>query len=120
MPLHAYFDFWERLGAHNSNISMDTYLPSGSRTLQTNSGVPDDMLREAITDALDEDTDGVINVHGIDLSVHEGTVLREGFQKRHSRPTGSLGGSGDCTWGQGNRQYARDPSALVPEIGCMR
>ncbi len=80
VPLHAYFDFWERLGADNRNISMDAYLPGGSRTLQTNGGVPDDMLREAITDALDEDTDGVINVHGIDMSVHEGTVLLEGFQ----------------------------------------
>jgi hypothetical protein len=78
VPVHAYFRFRERLGADNSNISMGSYLPSGSGTLQTNGGVPDDLLRSAINEALDEDDR--INHHLIDMSVHEGTVLLEGFQ----------------------------------------
>lgn len=80
VPLHAYFRFWERLGADNSNISVTSYLSTGSGTSLSNGGVPDYLLREAITDSLRENLAGHIDFHLIDMSVHEGTVLLEGYQ----------------------------------------
>lgn len=76
--LHAYFEFWERLGTANFNLSMAEYMPSGSGLVQSDVEVPDDRLQAVVTAALREVTG--IYPHLITVSVKHGTVLLEGYQ----------------------------------------
>jgi|GEM_PF-1796407 len=80
VDMHAYFAFWERLGAGNFNISADAYMSTGSGPVLSDVDVPDDRLQEAVTSALREATGGRVNSYLARVSVHQGTVLLEGYQ----------------------------------------
>jgi len=45
VDLHAYFEFWERLGTSNTNVSIAAYMPSGNGPVQSEVEVPDDRCR---------------------------------------------------------------------------
>jgi len=78
VDLHAYFEYWKRLGSDDFNRSMGEFLPSGSGPVQTDAEVPDRLLWEAVCARL-RGTDGVFS-HLITVSVNRSTVLLEGFQ----------------------------------------
>jgi osmotically-inducible protein OsmY len=80
VDLHAYFEFWERLGTSNSNVSISAYLSSGSGPVQSEVEVPDDRLQEAVTAALREAGDRGVDHYLVQASVKRGTVLLEGYQ----------------------------------------
>jgi len=77
---HAYFEFWERLGARNSNMTMEEYLPTGSGTVSSNVDLPDDLLREEVIAALADTADRSVITNLATVSVKDGTVLLEGYQ----------------------------------------
>lgn len=77
---HAYFEFWERLGAGNYNSSVAEYMPTGSGLVKSDVDVPDDRIQEEVTDALREVADGSVDYHLVRVSVKNGTVLLEGYQ----------------------------------------
>jgi hypothetical protein len=79
VELGAYFEFWERLGASNTNNSLSEYMPTGSGPVPSERDVPDDTLLEAVTSVLHE-SDGRVNLHLLHVSVKRGTVLLEGYQ----------------------------------------
>ncbi len=78
--LHAYFEFWERLGANNFNQSVEEYMPTGSGPVPSDVDVPDARLQEAVTAALRLADGAGVNYHLARVSVMRGTVLLEGFQ----------------------------------------
>ena len=80
VDLHAYFEFWERLGSGNFNSSVDEYMPTGSGPVLSVMDVPDDRLKEAVTDALREAAGKGVDYHLLHMSVNWGTVLLEGYQ----------------------------------------
>jgi hypothetical protein len=80
VPLHAYFEFWERLGASNAYISIVEYSPTGGGPVHCELDVPDDILRGEVGEALRENPDGAVNSHLITVSVNHGTVALEGTQ----------------------------------------
>jgi Ca2+-transporting ATPase len=79
VDLHAYFEFWERLGISNFNTSAAEYVPTGSGPVQCYVDVPDDRLQDAVIAAL-RDAGGCVNHHLVRVSVKRGTVLLEGYQ----------------------------------------
>ena len=79
VDLHAYFEFWERLGARNFNISMTDNMPADSGPVRSAVDVPDARLQEAVTAALREAGEGM-DYHLVRVSVKRGTVLLEGYQ----------------------------------------
>lgn len=80
VDLHAYFEFWERLGTGNFNMTMAEFLPTGSGPVRSDADVPDDCLQEAVTAALHEAAGRGVNHHLVRVSVKRGTVLLEGYQ----------------------------------------
>lgn len=80
VDIHAYFAFWERLGAGNFNTSEDEYISTGSGPVLSAVNVPDDRLEEAVTSALREAAGRGVNSYQVRVSVHQGTVLLEGYQ----------------------------------------
>jgi BON domain len=80
VALHAYFEFWKRLGAGNVNNSMAEYLPTGSGWVPSDVDVPDDRLQEGVTAALREAAGLGVYSHLVRVSVKRGTVLLEGEQ----------------------------------------
>jgi hypothetical protein len=78
--LHAYFEFWERLGADNFNQSADEYMPTGSGLVPSAVDVPDAELQVSVTAALHAAGGAGVNSHQVHVSVTRGTVLLEGFQ----------------------------------------
>ena len=80
VELHAYFEFWKRLGTGNFNGSMDEYMPAGSGPVLSDVDIPDDRLQEAVTDALREAANAGVDYHLAQVSVNRGTVLLEGYQ----------------------------------------
>lgn len=77
VALHAYFSFWERLGTGNVTQTLNEYLPTGSGPVASDRDVPDDPLRTAVESALHEGLD----YHLIQLTIKNGTVLLEGYQR---------------------------------------
>jgi len=80
VDLHAYFVFWERLGAANFSSSMDEYMPTGSGPVLSDVEVPDDLLQQAVTAALRNAGGAGVDHHLVQVSVKRGTVLLEGYQ----------------------------------------
>jgi hypothetical protein len=80
VDLHAYFEFWKRLGAGNFNDSVDEYTPTGSGPTLSDVEVPDDLLQEAVTSALREATGKGVDYHLARVRVKRGTALLEGYQ----------------------------------------
>jgi hypothetical protein len=81
VELHAYFEYWKRLGAGDYNNSADEYMPTGSGPVISQSDVldvPDDRLQDAVIAALREDRE--VDYHLVRVSVKRGTVLLEGYQ----------------------------------------
>ena len=78
--MHAYFEFWKRLGVGNFNGSMDEYMSTGSGAVVSDRDVPDDRLQETVTAALREAASGGVDHHLVQVSVNWGTVLLEGYQ----------------------------------------
>lgn len=78
--LHAYFEFWERLGVDNVNQSLEEYMPTGSGPVQSAVDVPDAQLQVSVTAALRAASGAGVNSHQARVSVTRGTVLLEGFQ----------------------------------------
>jgi len=79
VDLHAYFEFWKRLGGDNMNSSMVQYMPTGSGPVPSEVEVPDDRLQEAVTAALREAAG--VAYHLVRTSVKRGTVLLEVYQE---------------------------------------
>lgn len=80
VDLHAYFEFWKRLGARNSNMSMEEYVPTGGGAVQSDVDLPDDLLREEVIAALADTPERSVNTHLATVSVRHGTVLLDGYQ----------------------------------------
>lgn len=80
VDLHAYFEFWERLGVRNISSSVAEYMSTGSGPVQSDVEVPDARLQEAVIAALREAASGGVNRHLVRVSVKRGTVLLEGYQ----------------------------------------
>ncbi len=78
VDLHAYFEFWKRLGTDNFNRSKADYQPAGSGPVRCDVEVPDDQLQRQIEVALKHTAD--IYPHLITVTVNRGTVLLEGTQ----------------------------------------
>ncbi len=78
VDLHAYFEFWKRLGTDNFNRSKAEFMPSGSGPVASDVDVPDDQLHDQVIAALGETN--FIYPHLITVSVKRGTVLLEGSQ----------------------------------------
>ncbi len=78
VDIHAYFEFWRRLGAGNSNGSMNEFMPTGSGPVLSDVDFPDSILQTDVSDALRE-AEGV-DYHLARVSVNRGTVLLEGYQ----------------------------------------
>lgn len=89
--LHAYFEFWERLGAGNFNQSADAYMPTGSGPVPSEVDVPDVQLQVEVTAALHAASGAGVNYHQARVSVTRGTVLLEGFQLDHCLRRGQRG-----------------------------
>ncbi len=80
VDFHAYFEFWERLGADNVNLSAFQYMPTGSGPVSSAVDVPDDRIEEGVVAALREAVDGEVDYHLVHVRVNRGTVLLEGYQ----------------------------------------
>jgi fructose-bisphosphate aldolase class I len=80
VDLHAYVEFWERLGTRNSNASLEGYLPTGSGSVRSAVELPDALLLEEVNAALHDSTGGSVNTHLARVSVKHGTVLLDGYQ----------------------------------------
>jgi hypothetical protein len=80
VDLHAYFEFWKRLGADNYNNSADEYMSTGSGPVLSDAVVPDDLLQKEVADALREAADRGVDCHLAHVFVDRGTVLLEGYQ----------------------------------------
>jgi hypothetical protein len=77
VDLNAYLLFWERLGAANYNLAADEYTPTGSGPVDSERTVPDGQIRAAVESALREGLD----YHLIQVDVHNGTVLLQGYER---------------------------------------
>lgn len=80
VDLHAYIEFWKRLGTRNFSGSMSGYMTAGSGPVPSAVDVPDDRLEQAVTTALHEAASDGVNYHLTTVSVKGGTVLLEGYQ----------------------------------------
>jgi hypothetical protein len=81
VDLHAYSEFWQRLGVSNFiTSSLAEYMPTGSGPVESDVDVPDNRLHKAVTAALREAAGGGVNYHLVRVSVKRGTVLLEGYQ----------------------------------------
>lgn len=80
VELHAYSEFWVRLGASNFINSASEFMSTGSGTVASHLDVPDDRLLEAVTAALREAAGEGVACHLVHASVKRGTVLLEGYQ----------------------------------------
>ncbi len=78
VDLHAYFEFWKRLGTDNFNRSKVDYQPAGSGPVPCDVEVPDNELQRQVEAALNHTAD--IYPHLITVTVNRGTVLLEGTQ----------------------------------------
>jgi hypothetical protein len=80
VDLHAYFEFWRRLGAKNTNISATSFQPKGSGPVKSDVDLADGWIHDQVENALTEASGSFISYDLIDLSVNHGTVLLEGYQ----------------------------------------
>ncbi len=80
VDLHAYFEYWKRLGADDFNGSANEYVPTGSGPVRSDAIVPDEILQKEVTDALREAARRGVDYHLARVSVNRGTVLLEGYQ----------------------------------------
>ena len=77
---HAYFEFWQRLGAGNLNSSVNEYIPTGSGPVHSDGHPPDDRLQKAVTAAIHDAAGQGLAWHMVSVTVKRGTVLLQGYQ----------------------------------------
>jgi hypothetical protein len=80
VDLHAYFEYWKRLGTGNYNDSMSEYMPTGSGPVLSDVHVSDDRLLEAVNAAIRQAAGKGVDHYLVRVSVKRGTVLLEGYQ----------------------------------------
>lgn len=78
VDLHAYFEYWERLGTNDFNRSKADYAAAGSGPVRCDVEVPDNELQWQVEAALKHAAD--IYPHLITVTVNQGTVALEGTQ----------------------------------------
>ncbi|MFT5365739.1 MAG: hypothetical protein ACI8V2_000680 [Candidatus Latescibacterota bacterium] len=79
VAMHAYFEFWKRLGTSNVNNLMIQSLPMGSGSVSSDVDVPDTPLQEAVIAAVQK-VGGGMDAHLVHVCVKRGTILLEGYQ----------------------------------------
>jgi hypothetical protein len=78
VELDAYLDYWKRLGSRNLNSTPSEFTSAGSGPVASTQDVPDAEIEEMVKERL-KDAKGVA-AHIVQVSVHKGTVLLEGYQ----------------------------------------